>query len=79
MEIAKVIGKRLDNGEEVTGYYGKGLVDVRGGKETHKHFIMVWNILLYDNRRGYFTDYEVDPNTIIIELRQEVNDEIYTT
>lgn len=69
MEIAKVIGKRLDNGEEVTGYYGKGLVNVKGGGEIYKHFIMVWNILLYDNSRGYFTDYEVNPDTIIPELR----------
>lgn len=72
MEITKVTGKRLDNGEEVTGYYGKGLVDVKGGNEIYKHFIMIWNIPTDDDSRGYFTDYEVDPSAIMILVQAEI-------
>ncbi len=64
MREIKFRGKRLDNGDWVEGYYGKGLVDFVDGKDIYKHFIMVWNIPIYSTDRGYFTDYEVDFATV---------------
>lgn len=54
--------KRLDNGEWIMGYYGKGLIDLDGDKEIFRHFVMVWNVGYPD--RGYFVDYEVEPSTV---------------
>lgn len=63
MREIKFRGKRIDTGEWVYGFYGRGLVDVVDDKETYRHFIVVWNPPI-DHPSGYFSDIEVDPETV---------------
>lgn len=55
MKEVKFRGKRLDNGEWITGYYGFK-------EESNKHFIMVETINVH--HPSYFTDYEVIPESV---------------
>ncbi len=62
MEI-KFRGKRIDNGEWIEGYYGK-LLDPNGNGEQEKHFIMQQTINFNPKTSVYFTDYEVEAETV---------------
>jgi len=57
MEI-KFRGKRIDNGEWIEGYYGK----LENFKE--KHYIMQQTITFGYSTNIYFTDHEVEPESV---------------
>lgn len=59
MREYKFRGKRVDNGEWVYGYYGE-LTD----GETTKSYIMTNTVSFGSVTNVYFTDHEVDPETV---------------
>ena len=57
MREIKFRGKRIDNGEWVYGFYGYKAA-------TEQHFIMFETLHQETMYGSYFTDYEVDPETV---------------
>ena len=60
MQHYKFRGKRKDNGEWIFGFYG----ELTDGLVT-KHYILKSTLTFNPNKSLYFTDYEIDPQTLV--------------